>query len=642
VKPRELLFRANRVQQTTIFKVVASIVVLTAAIAGFVTYTVVATAPSGMAPIAAQPEEAAPQAAAPGEDRSAIEAGQRILRDVLASRTDPVNVGIGIAVLAAVALTVVWLDLGLTYLGLLALAAGVAWPLSALGMPSASRLVVGVVALTASFSALMQALRGVLAAPNPVFAVARNVLAEAVRMNISLVFLVLLVFGLAALPGMLNAESPLRYRVQSFLQYGTGGSFWLIAILVVVFGVATVAFEQRDKQIWQTMTKPVASWQYLLGKWLGLVGLSGVLLAVCCSGVFLFTEHLRQQPALGEERASASAAATGLEQSVSEDRYVLETQVLAARQSVEPTLPLDKSDPGFLNAVNDYVQAARKTNPDFATTQGMLDKVKDDLFKGAVQAYRTIEPMQQERYVFQGLGPAREAGLPLTLRYKIQSGDNAPNKIYRITFLFHGKIEQPQEVGLDQTQTLNLYPTVIDENGTVELIVVNGDILRGMPNERSVTFPGGGLTLSYAVGTYRMNYLRVAMVLWVKLAFLAMLAVTTATFLSFPVAVFVALCAFLAAESAGYLSNALEYWSTVDKGKIQVFNFIVALIGQGVVAMFRTYTELRPTQKLVDGLLVSWGSVAWGAGILVGWSAALFGGAVLIFRRRELATYSGQ
>jgi hypothetical protein len=48
------------------------------------------------------------------------------------------------------------------------------------------------------------------------------------------------------------------------------------------------------------MTKPVASWQYILGKWLGLISLAANLLAICGSAVFLFTEYLKTQPAHGE------------------------------------------------------------------------------------------------------------------------------------------------------------------------------------------------------------------------------------------------------------------------------------------------------------------------------------------------------
>lgn len=641
MKPREFLSRANRVQQTSAFKVVATIVVLAIAIAGFIVYTVRATAPLG--PEGGTPAAAAAAGSDAGAERSALDTTERILRDVMTSRADPTNVGVGVAVVAAVAVTVIWLGLGLTYLALVAVALGVALPLShpAIGMPGAARLIVGIVALTASFTALMQALRVLLSGPGPVFAIARNVLAEATRMNVSVVFIVLLVFGLAALPGTLDATQPLRYRVQAFLQYGTGGAFWLIALLTVVFAAASVAFEQRDRQIWQTMTKPVASWQYVLGKWLGVAGLAAVLLAVCGASIFLFTEYLRRQPAQGEERlvAMGSAAPTA---SLSEDRWVLETQVLVARRSVGPTLPLTPADPEFQEAVQGYLENARRTDAEFATDPASLNKVKSDLFQSWMQSYRTIEPMLQEIYVFEGLDRARQAGIPLTLRYRFDSGDNAPNKVYKITFILGGRIGSVQEAGLGSTHTLSLSPSVIDDLGRVELVVVNGDLERQIPNEMSISFPADGLELSYAVGSYRMNFLRVVFVLWVKLAFLAMLGVAAATFLSFPVACFVALCTFMAAEGTGYLSNALDVWSTTKQGKLQVFNVIIAIVARTVVWMFDTYAQLKPTQKLVDGRLLSWGSVSWGAGVLGIWSAVLYGGAVLIFRRRELATYSGQ
>src|SRR5262249_32782404 len=143
-------------------------------------------------------------------------------------------------------------------------------------LSAAIRLILGCTALTAAFTALVQALRLAFSGPHPVLAIARNMIAEAVRMKISLVFIIILIFALAALPGTLSQDTPLRYRVQAFLQYGTGGAYWIIAILILFFSAASVSFEQRDRQIWQTMTKPVAPWQYILGKWLGACGLSAV------------------------------------------------------------------------------------------------------------------------------------------------------------------------------------------------------------------------------------------------------------------------------------------------------------------------------------------------------------------------------
>ena len=165
---------------------------------------------------------------------------------------------------------VIWLNLGLIYpfitlvgLGFFAIAQ---W----LGFPLTGGIVLGMTSLTLVFILLMRGLSLALGFANPVLTIARNVLAEAVRMKISLVFIVMLFFVLAALPMLLNENESLRYRVQSFLQYSTGFTYLFSALLVVFFGAATVTYEQREKVIWQTMTKPVAAWQYILGKWLGV------------------------------------------------------------------------------------------------------------------------------------------------------------------------------------------------------------------------------------------------------------------------------------------------------------------------------------------------------------------------------------
>lgn len=634
---RELARRLNRLQHATPFKIVASIAVVVVAAAVFATYFVsVTSAPESAALV---PEFVAPPEMTEAQ-RSELEAAQRTLREILeGQRVDIKLVGTVCAAGAGVAIIIVWLGLGLTYLGLGLVVAAVAWPL-AMFEPTRdwARLLVGVVALTAAFTALMQALRVLLSGPGPVFAVARNVLAEAVRMKISIVFIVLLIVGLAALPDLLNPATPLRYRVQSFLQYGTGGSFWIIAILVLFFSVASVAFEQRDRQIWQTMTKPVAAWQYILGKWLGVVGLAAVLLAVCCSAIFLFTEHLRTQPARGEIQT------VGAQSQPTEDRLILETQVLAARVSVEALPPPDLDEEALERAIIDRIEKERRLNPDFPEdSEELRAKMASDLRKGVVQLYRSIEPTRYEIYVFEGLAPARQAGQPLILRYRIDAGSNPPDQLYRLTFIIDGT-PIVEEVGLGHSHTLPaLRPGVIDDEGRLIVQIYNGDVLQGIANPETITFPPGGLEVSYSAGSYRMNFLRVALVLWIKLAFLAMLAITAATFLSFPVACMVAFGAFFAAESALFLVQSLEVYDTLDRqGNAIWYKVVIAWIATAVSRMFSTYANLKPTTSLVDGRLLAWSSVAWAVVVIGIWSLALYGAAVAIFRRRELATYSGQ
>lgn len=639
---RELLSRLNRIQQSLPFKVIASLVVIAAAITTFIFTFVALTAP-GADEAAARAAEALRET---GQTGIAMEASEQLLRGIAGRRADLTNFAIGLGLATGVGLIIIWLGLALTYLALLGVALGVAVPLNLMGFRASARILAGIVALTAAFAALLQVLRVAFSGPGPVVGIARNVLIEAVRMKVALVFIILLIFALAALPGWLDTNTPLRYRVQSFLQYGTGGSYWIIAILILFFSVGTVAFEQRDRQIWQTMTKPVTAWQYILGKWLGVSGLAAVLLAVSSAGVFLFTEYLRKQPAVGESVRMVTGS-----QGVTEDRMILETQVLAARRTVEPTLPLTPNDQEFLEGVRRYILDRQTYDPDFAKDRETFDKVRSDLYKSYELGYRSIAPDDYRDFVFEGLAEARRRNQPLTLRYRIDAGGNPPGAIYRITFNFGGDIHPPVGVALGPSHTLTLYPQVVDDEGRVLVSVYNGALLPvdpvggyvREPNPETISFPPGGLELSYSVGSFQMNFLRTAFVLWLKLSFLAMLGITAATFLSFPVACLVAFAVFFAAEGAGFLADSIKYYDALDHdGNIVYWKIPVRAIGLAISGMFKTYADLRPTTRLVDGRLLSWGALAWGMSILIVWAGILFTLAVAIFRRRELATYSGQ
>lgn len=668
---RDRLAAANRLQRARPFKIVATVVIVLAAIAVLSTYVVSQTAPSGdggagiSEPLAGETEEGLPeeQAEAMAVVRSAIQAGQRAIDQVRRAQSDWRSVAFGVGVVAALALTVVWLGLGLTYLGLLALAAAVGGPMTRIDATAeAGRALLGMVALTASFTALLQLVRILLGHAGPVCSIARVVLDEAVRMKVSLVFIVILIIGLSALPNALDAEQPLRYRVQSFMSFSTGLSFWTIAVLTLLFGAATVAFEQRDKIIWQTMTKPVSPWKYILGKWLGVCALNAILLAVCASGIFLFVEYMRGQPALGEREAFVSYA--GGQDDLTEDRWILETQVLTSRVTVFNEVPFTKRTAEFQAGAEQFIKSRQAIDESFAATQAERETIIDELYKNAVAEYRAIEPGNSERYIFRGLGAARDRGSLLLFRHRIDAGTNRPDEFYYVTFLFTDGTRLIQRMGPGFYHSSTVYPTAIysvtdddraavtdpqrlkelnDLDGTLVLEVVNGDVSTRTTNRDTIAFPPGGLEFSYSVGSYRLNFVRAMVVLWGKLAFLAIVAIWASTFLSFPVACVVAFGVFLAAESSGYLRTSLDSFATSDmKGNVQFFSVIAAWVTKVVAGAFSLYGDLRPTKRLVQGELIPVSSVLLGGLFITAASGALYVAAVAIFRRRELATYSGR
>ncbi len=645
---RDFYGKLDRVQKARGFKIIASIAIVLLALGGFVYYWLANPAVAIDAAPISQSDAALAQGLSPEEKanfKSEVERYQRSVAQLMAGQTDKTSVAVGCVAAAGIVVGAIWLGLGLT-LGLFALAAvAVVAPLAAFASTRDwSRLLGGVALLGAVFVVLMRLLSLAYSGSHPILSIAKNTLAEAVRLKLSLLFIVILLFAVAALPGMLNPGTPLRYRVQSFLQYATGGSFWFIAVLIVLFSVSTVATEQRGKVIWQTMTKPVSSAQYILGKWLGIAGLAAVLLSVTGVGVFFFVEFLRSQPAHGEIGPFKTREGDGL----SEDRRFLETQILASRVVIEnDPVDLAANDPArFREAVDGYLKEIHDANAGFDPTD---PKNREDVAKSLNMqlegAYRAVEPSQAwKTYTFKGLEEARDRSIMLTFRFKIDSGSNRPDVTFKITFAFDRVGFVPWDCPLGQYQTITLPPNVIREDGTLAVGVINGafigDSLR--LNAEPFSFPKSALAISYSAGSYRLNFARVVFILWVKLGFLAMIGVCAGTFLSFPVASLVAFTVFIAAESTGFIQKALDVFDDMDnKGNIVIWKWVVVRIAETVSGVFKLYGDLQPTSKIVDGALLSWSQVALGTTVLAGATGLIYLLAVAIFRRRELAIYSG-
>lgn len=668
-----VLDRLNRLQRAFWFKVGASVLVLALALTVVVVHTVrmqaerqnqsfrAVEAPAAeplpeetVKPDATDAEkaEAAQIKAYREAQKTAAEATVKALNRMLAAKTDPTAVAMGAAIVAGLALGVIWLGQALTVLGILIGPGLLSLLLVRFGSgrwTDAGRFIAALGSLALSFVILMELLRVLFSTSTPVVAIARNVVNEAVRIKVSLIFIVLLLFALAALPGMLDPTTPLRYRVQSFLQYGTGGTFWIIAILVLFLAVSSVTFEQRDRVIWQTMTKPVAAWQYILGKWLGVVGVAAVLLAVSTSGVFLFTEYLRDQRAMGEAEPYRPADQSG-DTLITEDRLILQSQVLTARASVRPRLP--ELDPAAVaKEIEERVAKARQTDDKFQDTDVARAKLLREYEDERRAQFYAIGGGDAKVFEFKGLKAAKDSGSPLSLRYKVDVGANDPKVVHRVTFGLPNAAPVVQEVPLGQAMTLNVSPASIGSDGNLELRVLNGDYYMfadGAPKEQwankdTMSFPPDGLEIYFPVSSYQANFLRVVVVLWLKLAFLAMVAVCASTFLSFAVASLVAFGTFLIAESAKFLYDSLEYYaSTTDKGEIDFFRLLVRSIAVPISRVFHFYSTLRPTANLVEGRVVAWSTVGLAAAVLGLLTALLYAIAVTIFRRRELAMYSGQ
>ncbi|MEM6391188.1 MAG: ABC transporter permease subunit [Planctomycetota bacterium] len=222
-------------------------------------------------------------------------------------------------------------------------AAVLIWLFNTLGWEGAQA---GVLATTLMLIATvggLKLLRLTLRIGHPIVGIAGTLIDEAVRMKLVHIFLGTVFIGLPLLTLSHGSESRLAYSVQTFLSWSTLLIGFSLSLMTILLAARSISSEFDQKQVFFTLTKPVARWHYLVGKLLGLVLLNTVLLTVAGGGVYGFAQYMRTLDALDPL-----------------DELAVNDQTLAARQTVSP-VPVDDS---LLNdLLTRRVEALRNENP---------------------------------------------------------------------------------------------------------------------------------------------------------------------------------------------------------------------------------------------------------------------------------------
>jgi hypothetical protein len=174
-------------------------------------------------------------------------------------------------------------------------------------------------------AAALAALLTTLLTSGGVLAMALQTFWQCVRMKVAVAFIVLLAAALAVLPSQMKGDGTLAGAIRALLSYGTSITALLLSVVTVLLATNVVSSDIARKQIFLTATKPLARWQYVLGRWLGVVLLDAMLLALAMGTVYALAQHLRAQPDRLESLVGAS-----------EDRRSVETEVFAARGKAYP------------------------------------------------------------------------------------------------------------------------------------------------------------------------------------------------------------------------------------------------------------------------------------------------------------------
>jgi hypothetical protein len=407
--------------------------------------------------------------------------------------------------------------------------------------------------LAAGFRLGIAALRASLSAGDGIVGVARAVVEEAVGSRLPVLLVILVVVGLPVLPLLLDPDERLEYRLQFFLNWSLSASGLLLALMTIFLACGSVCGDIDTQRIHLALVKPLGRWQYLFGKWLGIVLLDALLVALVGGGVVAVAAAVRRLPA-------TDAA----------DRRAVDEEVFTARSVARPQHPRGAD---FEADVAATIEQQRKDDPrGFAADPS---GARRRILAQRVLEWHTVTADTVASYLFTGLDPGRLGTKVVQLRLK-PFADNVSMDRAPVRFaLWLNDRPYPRKNGRHEEYTLvsgaahtiEIPTSAIDADGALRIAIANRNLVPpGETRPTSIAFsPGKGLEILYRSGSFGGNFVRCLAVMWAKLALLAAASLAAASWLGFPIAVLASLMVYVAAVAQAFLADAIDIYTGADR-----------------------------------------------------------------------------
>lgn len=452
-----------------------------------------------------------------------------------------------------------------------------------------------------------------------VLAVARIVIDEGVRRRGALATFSFLLLIIASLATLSPPDVPIEYRLRTFLTYAIDGGAALLSLLTILIACATTAGDVSERHVFVLLVKPLPRFQYLVGKWLGIVLLSFPFLA----GLGVASCGLAYA-----QRAAHSAGPAG----------VATERVLLARRTLQPA-----PDPPIAVRLAAELERTGVDPPRTEEEQAAIAALRENLGK----EWRSVSPGERDRFVFRSIPPGLSQTGALTLHLRPQmyfARHRASDRETRMEISLNGhRIER-------RVEEEDIYFDVgrFVAEGKLELEIHNP----GASGEDPSMFFWGrdSLEIFYTAGGFPMNLTRALLILWCKLSFLAWLGVFLGSQLGFPVACLTAVIVagiagnaqFILADAGEVHDHAHEHGvesdERIDQRLLERTGAALEGIGRAVARVLERFGTYQPSTEVAAGRIVEWrhvGACALWIGIL--WSGVVAALAIVLFGRRELA-----
>lgn len=470
-----------------------------------------------------------------------------------------------------------------------------------------------------------------------IWAVARQMIAEGIRMKIALVFLVLIGLVVLGLPFSITGDASVTGAVQSFMSYGFTATAILLSILTI-FLSRSLSDDLVHRQIFLVLTKPLPRWQYVVGKWLGITLLNFVFLMTAGAAIYGMVHYIKAtHPPLDPYF----------------DAQELANEVLVARHAVKYEPP-DFRRTAELEFDRNLEEGIYDDRPDFSKQEEL-----DRLERKYEAKWRVVGPGDARMFTFKNVLVDRSEGHFVQLRYKTNVTYHAPDMIFRARWVFGDRNKgTPERVAdvrhrVDRWQTVRVQSDVVAPDNTLTVRLYNINPYEGLPqykDEHQIDnvfefHKSDDVTLLFVVGSFEGNMLRLLALIMCKLMFLAAVATLMTTVFSFPVACLASFTVYVMAAGQSFIIEGLDQLSVDGAGAFtSVAEFLLHTVFYLLLLVKHVlpdFARFDAVETLVNGHNVS---LVWVlqavTEVAMLKSAIALGLAVLLFHRREVAEVS--
>jgi hypothetical protein len=449
-----------------------------------------------------------------------------------------------------------------------------------------------------------------------IWAVARNTVSQTMRIRAAVVFILLLAVLLPLMSLYMVGDGTLLGRLQTFVSYGLSLTSLLLSLFTIVVAIFTLTSEIDQRQIYSLVTKPVTRFQLLAGKLLGVLIMDAALLALFAGAIYLM--------AINIPRLSTSAS--------EQDRMKAATQFFTARTTLRPAF----DHAAIEKEVEESYAKLVKTDPTIRDIPVL--QAKDELRKQKEMAKRAVAPGGQLVWNFSDVRPASKDDV-IFLRYRLETAAEGPvgaatGRWYLGRYvkdesgarIMTTVMPMERSDAIRTVQEIPISARVVGEDGGLSVVYLSAPA-----NGSTLIFPvEKGPEILYRSGSFDGNYLRGAIVIYARLAFLALLGISLATWLSFPVAILSCMVVLFTAEMSGFIAESMSD----TPGVMGIFNMGI----QAVLLLLPKFDQFNPSEYMVSARMLPWSTVLWVVGVMVcvkGVILWLVG--VYLFSKREIA-----